>query len=319
MPTAEALLKKLGEPRSQAWLFERVVEIYTAEELEAVLQQASDIKEAGGEKTLDGSRQRTHGGIFLRLLKTKDPSRFAPVDSEQAKRRRKACQAQLKVAMQGSGLDPVCPIELLGQFIGKGGSSVNTLRTEAASVGCKLFVDAQTGRIRVSGPAEAADRIRANIQENVMLLILKTHKKYSDQVLLSDWMMAGHRGEHKEKWATTLYSWTSLALEHTPASRMTHTFERLALQTPQEVRIEISAQLSMNPAMLCSKEVCSAIETALFNASEASTAPSETLDRHSQGDMLDVAICIETAADTAVSADNTCDTPPRAVSEVLAA
>jgi hypothetical protein len=279
-------------------LFERVVAIYSAEEIDAVLQQAKDIEAAGGEKTADGSRKRTYGGIFLRVLKNKDTARFAPIDQEQAKKRRKAYHAHLNVAMQGTGMDPVCPQELLGQFIGKRGASVNQLRIEAGKAGCKIYVDAQTGRVRVIGPPEEADRIRSGIQEQLMLLILRTHK-YSDEVLLSDWMMAGHRGEHKEPWAQTLYSWTSLVLEHTPASKMGSTFERLALQTSAPVRNEITAQLSANPQMLCSKEVCSAIETALFNASEASTAPSDGHDRSVNEDILDVAICMEVSIEAA--------------------
>merc|ERR1719335_553433 len=126
------------------------------------------------------------------------------------------------------------------------------------------------------------------VQEKVSTLILETHQGYHEQVLLSEWMTAGHNGQHVEKWATTLYSWITVTIEHTPASLMDSTFERFATATPSLIRQEILSHLVNDPDFVGSRKVrdtlinvINAVETSPSLMTETSTAPSLTEVEHS--------------------------------------
>jgi hypothetical protein len=277
----EALLATLGEPDKNLWLFQRVVEKFQPDELAKTLEESRKVNETGGELTADQSRKRTFGGIFLRALKTLDPVRMAPILAEQMQRRRKEQLATMREATEAANLDTVCPRELLGKFIGKKGAAVAKLRREAEAVGCKVMVE-ESGRIRVEGPPEEVGPVRTKIQEKVSTLILETHQGYHEQVLLSEWMTAGHCGQHNEKWASTLYSWITVTIEHNPASLMESTFERFAVATPPQVRQEILSHLVNDLDFIGSRKVretllhvINAVE-ATASHTETSTAPSLT-------------------------------------------
>jgi hypothetical protein len=283
----EGLVATLGEPESNLWLFQRVVEKYQPDEIAKTLEESRTVNETGGELTADQSRKRTFGGIFLRALKTLDPARMAPILQEQMQRRRKDQLASMREATEAAGLDTVCPRELLGKFIGKKGASVSRLRKEAVAVGCKITVE-ESGRIRVEGPPEEVGKVRTKIQEKVSTLILETHAGYHEQVLLSEWMTTGHHGQHTEKWATTLYSWITVTIEHTPASLMESTFERFVVATPQPVRQEILSHLIDDPDFIGSRKVREVLMR-VINAVEASPPVTETSTAPSLTEVGDIA------------------------------
>lgn len=270
MLTLQELVEALGE--SNTWLFERLWSVFTPEELEAVLAATAAIEQAGGEKTSDGSRQRTKGGLFLRVLRDAHRERYSPILREQNQSRRKQQMASQRVEMQKMDMDVVCPQELLGQLIGKAGAGINALREKAA--GAKISVD-EEGRIRIAGEDAEVDAARAMVQDHVTALILKTHSEYAEQVLLSDFMVSGHRGELTAHWATTLYSWLHLVIEQTPAARLRSSLHRLAAAAPRAVREEIASQIEADPTLLGKhQKVGSAIQSALAGASEPSTPAS---------------------------------------------
>jgi hypothetical protein len=278
----EGLAATLGEPDSNLWLFQRVVDKFQPDEIAKILEESRRVHETGGELTADQSRTRTFGGIFLRALKTLDPARMAPILNEQLKRRRRAQLAAMREATEAANHDTVCPRELLGRFIGKKGAAVAKLRKESALVDCKITID-ESGRIRVEGPPEEVGKVRTLIQEKVSTLILETHSGYHEQVLLSEWMTAGHNGQHAEKWASTLYSWITVTIEHTPASQMESTFERFAAATPHLIRQEILSHLYNDLDFIGSRKVrevlirvINAAETSPSLFTETSTAPSLT-------------------------------------------
>jgi len=279
----EGLVATLGEPESNLWLFQRAAEKFQPDELAKILEEARSVNEKGGELTADRSRKRTFGGIFLRALKTLDPARMAPILAEQMQRRRKENLASMREATEAAGHDTVCPGELLGKFIGKKGAAVARLRKDATEVGCKIMID-ESGRIRAEGPPDEVGKVRTAIQEKVSTLILETHQGYHEQVLLSEWMTEGHNGQHVEKWANTLYSWITVTIEHTPASKMESTFERFAAATPQQIRQEILSHLINDPDFIGSRKVrqviinvINAVESSSVRLdAETSTAPSLT-------------------------------------------
>jgi hypothetical protein len=278
----EGLVATLGEAESQIWLFKRIVETFKPEELEKTLEESRTLNETGGQLTADQSRKRTFGGIFLRALKTLDPVRMAPILNEQLQKRRKEQLATMREATEAASLDTVCPPELIGKFIGKKGSAVAKLRKEAQEVGCKIQVD-ESGRIRVEGPPDEVGNVRTKIQERVSTLILETHQGYSEQVLLSEWMTLGHNGQHVDKWASTLYSWITVTIEHTPASLMESTFERFAAATQPLIRQEILFHLDNEPDFIGSRKVrevllrvIRTVETSPPSVADTSTAPSLT-------------------------------------------
>jgi hypothetical protein len=277
----EGLIATLGEPDSNLWLFQRVVEKFQPDELTKTLDESRNVNETGGELTADQSRKRTFGGIFLRALKTLDPARMAPILNEQLQRRRKAELATMREGAEAAAEDTVCPRELLGKFIGKKGAAVARLRKEGLAVGCKITVE-ESGRIRVEGPPEEVGKVRSKIQDKVSTLILETHQGYHEQVLLSEWMTAGHNGQHVDKWANTLYSWITITIEHTPASLMESTFERFVSATPQHIRQEIMTQLINDPDFIGSRKVREVLMNVINvvesspSVAETSTAPSLT-------------------------------------------
>merc|ERR1719421_111496 len=189
-------------------------------------------------------------------------------------RRRRAQLATMRAATEAANHDTVCPRELLGRFIGKKGAEVAKLRKESIAVGCKIMVD-ESGRIRCEGPPEEVGKVRTMIQEKVSTLILETHQGYHEQVLLSEWMTAGHNGQHVEKWATTLYSWITVTIEHTPAALMESTFERFAAATPPLIRQEILSHLVNDPDFIGSRKVRDVL-IRIINAVESSTSVAET-------------------------------------------
>merc|ERR1719421_2486824 len=198
-------------------------------------------------------------------------------------RRRRAQLATMRAATEAANHDTVCPRELLGRFIGKKGAHVAKLRKESNDVGCKIMID-ESGRIRVEGPPEEVGKVRTMVQEKVSTLILETHQGYHEQVLLSEWMTAGHNGQHVEKWASTLYSWITVTIEHNPASLMESTFERFAAAMPTQIRQEILSHLVNDPDFIGSRKVrqviinvINAVESSSVRLdAETSTAPSLT-------------------------------------------
>jgi hypothetical protein len=286
MLTLPELLAALDESNTE--LFERLWDVFTPEELAEILAETEAVEQAGGEATADGSRQRTKGGVFLRLLREKHRERYHPILRDQNNARRKKQMETMRADVQKMDKDVVCPQELIGQLIGKAGQGINILREK--STGCKIKVD-EEGRIRVNGEnEEQVDAARAIVQEHVTALILKTHAEYSDAVLLSEFMSAGHRGELVEGWATTLYGWVQLTIEQSPKTRLRSTLHKLAAAAPRAVRSEMAAQFEANPKLLGENmKVAQAIQSALASASEPSTpASSVTTEPLSlrQGPML---------------------------------
>lgn len=250
MLTLASLVGSLEEKNT--WLFERIWDTFTPAELEAVLDEALKILAAGGEKTADGSRSRTSGGVFLRLLREQHGERVQRVLAEQNQRRRKQQSAALRAALESMDSEVCCPPDLLGQLIGKNGQSINALREKHP--GCKITVHAATGRVHVDGSLGAEDEAVQNARDFLMHhvagLILRTHQEYSEQVLMSDFMVSGHRGDLQDQWATMLYAWVATAIEKTTAKQLITTLIRLAAAAPPQVRQEIREQLTEQPRLL---------------------------------------------------------------------
>lgn len=267
MQSLEALLQALDEKNT--WLFERLWSTFTPDELTALLDQTLAVQAAGGERTVDGRRARTSGGIFVRLLQRDFPERSAPIFAEQNQQRRKEKLANMKATLEKMDKDVLCPPELLGQLIGKSGQSINALREKAP--GCKITVQEESGRVRIDGEPEAAAAARVLVQEHVTALILHTHREYAEQVLMSDFMVSGHKDELEEPWAKTLYSWVVTCVEQTSAKQFSTTLIRLAASTPTEVRLEIATQLSDDPTLLGEhQQVVTTILAAVAAADEPS-------------------------------------------------
>lgn len=65
--TAEALAQVLHEPK--VWLLRRVLRVLGVERTTAVLVETLHVEAAGGMLTPDGTRRKTPGGVFLRLVR----------------------------------------------------------------------------------------------------------------------------------------------------------------------------------------------------------------------------------------------------------
>jgi len=292
MLSLASLLESLDEKNT--WLFERIWNVFTPEELAATLERVEEIQRDGGETTANGSRKRTSGGVFLRILHEEYKDRYNPILTEQNKHRRKERQAkEMDAAKEKIGKmeqDILCPPELVGQLIGKNGQHINTLREKAPGV--KVVVEDETGRVRIEGQPEEAQAARAMIQEAVSGLILRTHAGYAQDVLLSDFMVAGQKcdGELPDLWAATLYTWVASAIQQTSAKQFSTTILRLVTSTPKEVREEIAAQLEAQPELLgkhgkVRATVLAAItgaESPKSTVGEGSTACTETLEEIEQ-------------------------------------
>lgn len=259
--TLASILEYLQEPNT--WLFERIWAAFTPEELDGILQETKAIEEAGGESTADGSRPRTSGGIFLRLTREHFPTRMAPIIQEQNQVRRKEKDAAMRRKMKSMENDVNVPIELVTPFIGKQGSAIRSLRESAPL--CKIHFDAECGVVHIDGPDEETVAAgRTLIFEHIHACILRSHAPYAEEVLLSNFMVAGHRGEHTEEWAKALYSWVETAVDMTPAPRLAATLARLAEAASLEVRQEMKEQLTEKPDLLPARKIVVAIQHALL-------------------------------------------------------
>src|SRR3954471_14163748 len=81
VPLVETITSQLNEPNQK--LIRRIVITVGVDRAQALLQQTLAIEAQGGQMTLDGTRRRTPGGLFIswaRAQATSDPERKRMLD-----------------------------------------------------------------------------------------------------------------------------------------------------------------------------------------------------------------------------------------------